>query len=187
MASWRSGIPSSLGLPDQRTVCALRTFVAEGKTIDSVTDHTDIVPTLVELLGLNPVPGVHGESLIPVIAGERSRAAVFADGGHEGEMISRFTKQPLPSSIKESAKQATYRAYPESMARAKMICTTTHKLVVRLHGGDELYDLQSDPWEMVNRFDDPALLEVKSALQQQLLEWCLKTDTDRLFQEKFGA
>jgi len=159
----------------------------KGKTVDALTDHTDIAPTLMELLGLDPLPGVHGESLVPVVAGGRARSAVFADGGHEDEMIARFQHQPLPTNIAESAKQATYREYPDSMARAKMIRTATHKLVTRTRGGNELYDLVSDPWEMINRYDDPAFLNVKSDLQQQLLEWCLRTDTDRPFQEHFGA
>ena len=43
------------------------------------------------------------------------------------------------------------------MARARMVRTATHKLVIRETGGDELYDLEKDRWEMNNRWDDPAL------------------------------
>jgi hypothetical protein len=68
-----------------------------------------------------------------------------------------------------------------------MVRTKQHKLVMRLAGGNELYDLQRDPWELDNRWGDPALREVTLALQQMMIEWCLRTDTDRPHQALVGA
>jgi arylsulfatase A-like enzyme len=36
---------------------------------------------------------------------------------------------------------------------------------------DEFYDLDSDPYEMVNRIDDPEVLKIKLQLQDELLVW----------------
>ena len=45
-----------------------------------------------------------------------------------------------------------------------------HKLSVNLLSGDELYDLDSDPHEMVNRIADPACAGIRNALHDRLLE-----------------
>jgi len=84
-------------------------------------------------------------------------------------------------------KQLTYQQEPDSMAKCKMVRTATHKLVVREVGGDELYDLTADPHELDNLIDRPEHAALVTQLQRQLLDWCLRTDTDRPFQEKVGA
>jgi len=68
-----------------------------------------------------------------------------------------------------------------------MVRTRDHKLVMRIRGGNELYDLKSDPWELENRFGDPALREIQAALMEELVNWSLRTDTDQPFQPKVGA
>jgi len=47
--------------------------------------------------------------------------------------------------------------------------------------------LQGDRWELANRWGEPALASVVLDLQQQMLEWCLRTDTDRPHQARVGA
>jgi arylsulfatase A-like enzyme len=84
-------------------------------------------------------------------------------------------------------KQATYQATRETMARTKMIRTERWKMVIRLAGGNELYDLANDPWELNNRWGEPGLAPVIQDLQLQMIEWCLRTDTDRPHQERVGA
>ncbi len=161
-----------------------------GRRVESLTDHTDVAPTVLELLGMSPLPGTHGRSLLPVIAGEPGRDAVFSEGGHEDEMLRRFNK-PQRDPNRRDGKQDVYRLDPDTMARAKMIRTDRYKLVVRLRGGNELYDLTEDRWEMNNLWgpDGPpaSLLPVVHRLQTRLIEWCLETDPDRPRQEVVGA
>ncbi len=155
-------------------------------SVDSMSEHTDVVPTVLDLLGLEADWGVHGESLLPIIAGDKKKKHVFANGGHEEEMWSRFN-----FSKRADGKQLTYKNVPETMSRTKMARSDDWKLVIRLTGGNELYDLKNDPWEMKNIYDghedDPKLLRIVADLQLQLVTWCLRTDTDRPYQEKVGA
>lgn len=58
-------------------------------------DHTDIAPTILDLLGFDDDWGIHGQSLLPMIKGEKAKEAVFADGGHEKAMRDRFNGPDL--------------------------------------------------------------------------------------------
>ena len=54
----------------------------------------------------------------------------------------------------------------------KALATGGYRYVANQYGReeDELYDLQEDPWELVNRIDDPEYSEVKKDLQRRLLD-----------------
>jgi choline-sulfatase len=166
-----------------------------GRRIDALTQHIDLPPTMLELFGIAPGPEwiIQGSSLLPVLSGEKRPQAVFADGGHEAAMRARFNAeiwgrhgdgQPVKAT---AGKQHTYHHEPDSMARCSMVRTEHHKLVMREVGGHELYDLDRDPWEMVNRFGDPALATVQADLMERLLRWHLRTVADKPFQPHVGA
>ncbi len=163
----------------------------QGKRIRSLTDHTDIAPTVLALLNVKHQEDwlLHGMSLLPVIQGADQREAIFADGGHETEMAQRFnfklrTKEGHPATL---GKQQTYHDEPDTMARTKMIRTDPWKLVIRLAGGNELYNMDEDPNEMRNLYGQPEYNDIVRDLQLKMLEWCLRTDTDRPHQKQVGA
>jgi len=167
-----------------------------GQRVASLTGHTDLCPTILDLFGLAPGPEwmIHGESLLPLIRGAPGRDCVFADGGHEAAMRARFntpvaqfnaaTQREEPTT---QGKQATYSCYPETMARVKMVRTANWKLCVRETGDHELYDLRIDPNEMRNLWGRAEHRDVVLDLQMKLLQWNLRTDTDRPYQDKVGA
>lgn len=166
-----------------------------GKRIDSLTEHTDIAPTVLDILGIAPDEKwlIHGESLLPVICGEKCKDAIFADGGHEDAMIRRFNAATLEADMEgrkipaTQGKQEVYCKFPETMSRTKMVRTEKWKLVIRLSGGNELYDMENDPDEMKNLYGDPQYDKITADLMRKMLEWCLRTDTDRPFQPQVGA
>jgi choline-sulfatase len=166
----------------------------EGLRVNALTEHVDIPSTVLALLGEKPDWGVHGESMLPVLRGEKRKEAVFADGGHEEEMWARFLQGRSPEEQDKgpaNGKQRTYYQYPETMSRTKMVRTEKWKLVIRLTGGNEIYDMENDPDELSNLWGvherDARLKEVVMDLQTRLIDWCLRTDTDRPWQEKVGA
>lgn len=165
-----------------------------GRRVDALTEHVDFAPTMLELLGVEGDWPMHGESLLGAVRGGAGKDCVFADGGHEEEMWRRFNFPRVDKDGKErklSGKQITYRDRPETMARAKMARTSRWKLVTRLAGGNELYDLAGDPCELNNLYpacaDDPKLAAVVLDLQRRMIDWCLRTDTDRPHQADVGA
>lgn len=50
-----------------------------------------------------------------------------------------------------------------------MLRATRYRLVRYTDDGDELYDLQDDPEELVNRIDNPWYAPIKHELTEQLL------------------
>jgi arylsulfatase A-like enzyme len=155
--------------------------------VECLSSTVDLAPTLCELLEMTPLPGMHGDSLLPVIRGKTRRRAVFADGGHEAEMRRRYAAQPRPEGQdgKRLGKSETYWRYPDSMARAKMVRTDRYKMVIRETGDNELYDLENDPRELDNRWGDSTLGRVMPELLRMLVEWGLSTDSESPYLDSF--
>jgi choline-sulfatase len=162
-----------------------------GRRVDALTCHIDLPATVLELLGVQPDArwNMHGASMLPVIAGQHRPVAVFGDGGHEAPMRRRFNAKLIDAKGHKATagKQHTYYHEPESMARTCMVRTETHKLVMRETGEHELYDLRADPFELDNRYAEPALARLQAELMEQLVRWNLRTMNDRPYHEKVGA
>ncbi len=52
------------------------------------------------------------------------------------------------------------------------------KLLFDRRGRGELYDLEADPGELNDRFEDPACQEVRRKLVEELLAWTIRTEDD---------
>ena len=120
-----------------------------GVTHDALVELTDIAPTLLEIAGVTDAPPMHGRSLLPLLLGERTthRESVRAEYYH--------TLNP--------------RDFPGfSGSYGTMLRTPRYKLnVYHGHALGELFDLEADPDEFDNRWDDPALTAVKLDLLKQ--------------------
>jgi arylsulfatase A-like enzyme len=111
----------------------------------------DLPQTILDAAGIEHHPGMMGRSLWPRLTGDvpdEHRSDVYCESlaacaGHNGE-----TEQP---------------------AHATMVRTKTHKLVVA-HGHDtgELYDLEKDPGEHRNLWNEPNAADLKSSLLLRL-------------------
>ena len=106
----------------------------QGLRSDALVELTDLVPTLLEAGGL-PVPErMHGRSLCPILEGR-------AD----------------PHDHRDFVRSVYFRVLEGPESYASMIRTRRHKLVsYHGHGLGELFDLENDPGEFVNLWDDPS-------------------------------
>lgn len=149
-----------------------------GRRTDALVELVDLLPTTCELAGL-PVPTyAQGRSLVALATGatESHRDAVFSQGGVERPLLDRAA--PNIGLNGSGYKQQVLLDFPESMLRAKMVRTATHKLIHRISGEHELYDLALDPDELVNRYHDPAYVEVRFALRERLLNFLIESETN---------
>ena len=120
-----------------------------GLCSNALVELTDIVPTLLEVIGL-PIPAkVQGQSLLPILTGQ-------AD----------------PSVHRDFVRSEYHDALDRPYAsHANMIFDGRYKLVV-YHGQEigELYDLDKDPNEFHNLWKDRDMLPIKHELTKCLFD-----------------
>ena len=141
---------------------------------EAMVELVDFPATVFDLTGIDAGYTHFGRSLLPVIAGETDahRDAVFCEGGRlEGEEHCK-EKESKGHENRNNVywPRLTLQAGdgPEH-GKATMCRTACYKYVRRLYESDELYDLERDPQELVNRVDDPELADVLSDMKDRLL------------------
>lgn len=130
-------------------LCRWPAGFAGGRTYRTGASLLDLVPTLLALAGAAPPEGLHGRDLSPWLLGLAPDDA---------------------SAVGFGRKEAGALAW-------RGVRTATHKLCAMADGSATLlYDLVDDPYEVANRADDPALAEVRAALEAELALWRDRTD-----------
>ncbi len=167
---------------------------AKGHLVKEQAALFDIMPTVLELAGIEPEHTHFARSLVPQLkgaAGDPERA-VFCEGGYdlhephcfEGWSGRKNTPGANPANV-YYPKQRMQQEHPEAVCRTTMIRTLRHKLVRRTSGENELYDLLADPQETNNLYGEPACKELRLALEQQMLDWYIKTSDTVPYKEDF--
>ena len=156
---------------------------APGHVVCEPIETFDMMATVLDLAGITPTHTHFAQSFRHQLEGNPGDPgrAVFAEGGYDPHEPHCFEGHPPrretlhdPAHI-YAPKLLQQQEYPESVCRATMIRTLTHKLVRRPHGVSELYDLTADPRELINRYDEPELAAVRKELEDRLLDWYIHT------------
>ncbi len=147
-----------------------------GRSYGDLVSNVDVVPTMLEGLGLPLPDDLHGRSFWPLLQDVpyRPRAEVYAEKtfhtsyepmrgvrtvGHK--YIVNFevsTAVDVPADVRESP------VYPQLITEFS-----------RVRGHVELYDLTTDPGERTNTAGRPAMAEVEADLRRRLLRWMRET------------
>lgn len=109
---------------------------AEPRRITARRTHIDLAPTLVDLMGLEPLPSFQGRTMVPEIFGAEAES-----------------REPIVLELAEDSHNPHYRS----------VIQGDHKLIVEGEGekgwGRELYDLRTDPGELTDLAEkDPETL-----------------------------
>jgi arylsulfatase A-like enzyme len=136
-------------------VCRVPLIVRDPRTTSTGLCRTPVgslalMPTILDLAGVAQPPGLHVESLRPLLS----------DPGLD---------------LAEEAAFAEYHGEEWGLYSQRMIRTRTAKYVYSPHGTDELYVLTEDPHERINRIDDPAYDSLLTDLRHRLLDWMIAT------------
>lgn len=147
-----------------------------GRRLAPLVSHVDLVPTLLDGLGLPPVEGLHGRSYWPLLRGEAEAAntMVFA------EKTFHTAYEPMRAVRTERYKliahfEVDIMNVPGDVLRSPITATMIDE-IVRERPHLELYDLVDDPQERHNLIDDPAHAATRAALTRALVDWMRQTD-----------
>ncbi len=131
--------------------------VQQGKRINSMVELGDLAPTVLDIADLPRHPGMQAKSLWPVLTG--------ANDQHRDDVYCEY-----------------HNANPDSPGRFLTMIRTHDWKLVNVHGHDtgELYDLQNDPDETWNLWEDPNHAAVKCELLKRLSDRQAYAATDPL-------
>ena len=116
---------------------------------DVLSGTLDIAATILDRARVEPYNGIQGVSLLPALNGEG--ASIVRD-----------------SMVIEDDQQRPVLGYPPG-ARLRTIVTRRWRMTIAHNDPyGELYDLQNDPHEMDNLFDDPGHRAVRGELMEKL-------------------
>ena len=131
--------------------------IESGSVTDELVELTDLAPTLLAAAGQPVPPWMQGRSLPDGGAGRKAVRSEYFDAidGPDGSY-------------------------------ATMYRTRTHKLVVyHGHGLGEIYDLEADPGEFDNLWDEPAAAGIKSDLLVRSFDASMRAAVD-VGEERIG-
>jgi choline-sulfatase len=159
------------------------------RTPDSVTGHVvdepmecfDIMPTTLELAGIDGQHTHFARSMLPQLSGEGGDPdrAVFAEGGYSPHEPHCFEGTAGDIGADTDAtyypKGLLQQEQPQSSVRCTMIRTLDYKLVHRPEDVSELYHLKIDPLELHNVHGQSEYADVQRELERRLLDWYMHT------------
>jgi len=124
--------------------------IDEGRQTDALVELTDLAPTILNLCGLPPSSGMQGKSMYNMLTG------AGLSGHHRDDVYCEFYG-------------SNFRYDPP--AHTTMVATERYKLTVA-HGHQfgELYDLEVDPGETTNLWDEPEYAGVRSDMMLRMVD-----------------
>jgi choline-sulfatase len=126
-----------------------------GREVTCPVSHVDVVASLVDLAGADPLPGTDGSSLLPLTRG---------DAGAEESWIGEVFSEYLAHGV----------AAPVAMLRHGRF-----KLIYALDDPPVLFDLEADPGEFCDLASDPSYAATLHDLRSRLFERWNPTEVDR--------
>jgi arylsulfatase A-like enzyme len=127
-----------------------------GEVRDGIIESVDLLPTLCALADVPAPEGTDGRSIVPELGGR---------GQGKDQAICEWD-------------------FPSPQRRVNAIRTRRYRLVYYDHDkGGELYDHETDPYELTNRWSDPDCRDARLGLLERLFDqvksYACKTDFDR--------
>ncbi len=117
--------------------------------------HINIVPTLLDVAGLDIPPFIEGHSIMSTLLDPQEKP--------DGYVFIEFMRY-----------EVDHDAWG-GFQPIRCVFDGRHKLVINLHYTDELYDLESDPEEMNNLIDSSDYSATRDLLHDRILEWMDRT------------
>jgi arylsulfatase A-like enzyme len=146
---------------------------APGQACDSIVELIDIVPTVLELAGVEPSYRQYGRSLVPLLRDARTphRQYAFTEGGFTIEEEPQLEHAEFPYDLKA----ALQHEQPVLVGKSIAIRDAEWTYVWRLYEPPELYHRAADPDERINVAGQSPYAQVEARLRDAVLHWLADT------------
>lgn len=144
--------------------------IAAGQTCDDfVSSAIDLASTICSAAGVECPQGFMGQSLL-------NPSLTLPKQGQEPSQDQSFR---TPHSAFRTSIFSTYHGNQFGLYSQRMVRNRRWKYIWNATDVDELYDLQSDPAELINRASDPTFAEELRGLRHELVKW-MESTSDKL-------
>ena len=154
---------------------------------DTFVEEVDVMPTLLDLMGVEKPATIQGKSFAPLLRGEtlKHKDVVF------GEICGEKDKNPYPNTkaFREAwEKYHGVAGYPVSWSASfnvpgdfsQSMRTSKYKYIVYPNSNEEeFYDLEADPGEVKNLAGDARYTDIKKDMRQHIIQWRQQAHTLR--------
>ncbi|HJN18299.1 MAG TPA: sulfatase [Armatimonadota bacterium] len=149
-----------------------------GRVQDELISNIDIVPTLLETLGIDGPDNIEGQSATGLLNGTEhaARDEIFAEMTYHDYCDPRRCIRTRTHKLIANFTTAPFFMNPSQTWRPGTITKDPVEPTYAYHPHVELYDLEADPLELSNVADDEARAEVADDLKARLLAWMEETD-----------
>ncbi len=127
--------------------------INEGSTCEAFVGTVDIMPTILNCAGTLPEMNLDGRSILPLVEGK--------------------TPDDWPREV-----YAQFHGYESTLATVRMVRNKRWKYVYNPYSIDELYDMVSDPGELVNLAPRLGFKHVLRRMKDRMVYWLKATDDD---------
>ncbi|MDN5727532.1 MAG: sulfatase [Propionibacteriales bacterium] len=150
--------------------------IPAGKPRDALVSQVDLLPTLCELIGIDAPEGSDGTSFVPTLVdGTPVRSETFAEVNEHVE--------PEPQRMVRTERWSYVRRFTDGQQRLANTDQSAARSVWEAAGGAEravppelLFDLLTDPLELVDVATDPAHRSPLNEMRGRLDQWLVDTD-----------
>ena len=162
--------------------------IKPGTRSDAMIEYVDVVPTMLEAVGLDRPDVLDGSSFLPVLTGAETTHKKYVFGmqtsrginagpehygirsvrGERYRLIRNLT--PETTFLNAATADPTFKTWRQLAADGnELAASLVHDYQHR--PAEELFDCQADPWNRHNLIDDPSFADVRRELSAQLNAW----------------
>jgi arylsulfatase A-like enzyme len=143
-----------------------------GTTVDAFTEAVDVMPTILEWLGLEVPAQCDGRSLLPFLGGNRP------NGWREHAHWEYDFRDPVQLRVEDALGLA------DEQCGIAVLRGERYKYVHFTALEPLLFDLAADPGELSNKAEDPAYREIRLKCAGEMLSWRMN-HADRVLASQF--
>jgi len=142
-----------------------------GKTMDTMTEMVDLLPTVFQLCGIDQKFPHNGKSLLPaMLHGTEHRQYAFSEGGFLLSEEPLLEQAPFPYDIKAALQHEDTSLVGKAISMRDREWT----YIYRLYEPDELYSRVNDPSELHNLAAEPEHQSRVQNMKADMFKWMVE-------------